>query len=78
MKSVFFKPLLRLDMLGADVPTFNIGGQDRVRTYPGGLVSFGILVATFLFGVLKLQHLLLRKRPEIVSYTDDGLIGSDY
>ena len=54
MKSVFFKPLLRLDMLGANVPTFNIGGQDRVRTYPGGLVSLVILVATFLFGVLKL------------------------
>ena len=46
------KPLKSLDVLGADVPSFNIGGQEQVRTYTGGLVSFVILAATFLFATL--------------------------
>ena len=65
-------------MLGAEVPTFNIGGQDRVRTYTGGLVSLAILVATFLYAILKWQVMFLRKSPEIVSYTDESAISSDY
>ena len=53
MKRTILKPLLNLDMLGAEVPWFNIGKQDSVRTYTGGLVSFVILAATFLFAVQK-------------------------
>ena len=64
-------------MLGAEVPTFNIGGQDRVRTYTGGLFSVGILAATFFFAMHKLQVMFLRKSPEIVSFTDESAIGPD-
>ena len=64
-------------MLGAEVPTFNIGGQDRVRTYTGGLVSLAILAATFLFAMLKWQVMFLKKSPEIVRTTDESGISSD-
>ena len=64
-------------MLGAEVPTFNIGGQDRVRTYTGGLVSLAILAATFLFAMHKLQVMFLRKSPDIVSFTNENAISND-
>ena len=67
----FFKPLLSLDMLGAKVPSFNIGGQERVRTYTGSLVSLTILAATFMFAMLKWQVMFLRENPEIISYADE-------
>ena len=70
-------PLLSLDMLGAEAPKFNIGGKDSVRTYTGGLVSLLILSATFLFAMLKLQVMFLRKRPDVVSFTDENAISSD-
>ena len=77
MKRTILKPLLNLDMLGAEVPWFNIGKQDSVRTYTGGLVSFVIFAATFLFAVQKWQVMILRKSPDIVSFTDESAISSD-
>ena len=77
MKRTILKPLLNLDMLGAEVPMFNIGKQDSARTYIGGLVSCVILAATFLFAVLKWQVMILRKSPDIVSFTDESAINSD-
>ena len=76
MIRLFFKPLLSFDMLGAKVPSFNIDGQNRLRTYVGSLVSLCILAATFLFALLKWQVMFLRLNPEIISFADE--ISSDY
>ena len=60
--------LLRsLDMFGAPLPAFNIRGEEIVKTLPGGCLSVVMLSITLLFGLLKLQHLLERKNPEIVT-----------
>lgn len=54
MLSTIFKPFLRFDRLGAEVPKFNIGGEESLRTYTGGVLSFIIMNASLLFAILKL------------------------
>ena len=57
--------LLTLDMFGSPLPSFNIKGEDTVRTHFGGCVSFIIMFVAFLFATLKLQHLLSRHNPSV-------------
>ena len=62
-------------MFAAPVPNFNLRGRTEVRTLIGALTSLIILTFTILYGILKLQIMLLRKRPDLVSYFDEA--GSD-
>ena len=71
------KPLLRLDLLGKAMPSFNIKGEDQVRTKSGGLVSLLIMATIFMFATLKLQHLMNKKSPSITTFTDTSAISND-
>ena len=62
------KMLLTLDMFGAQLPTFNLKGEEKVRTHCGGCTSLIIIYVTFLFATLKLQHLLSKHNPTVNTF----------
>ena len=68
-KQSAFAFLIELDIFGASVPTFNIAGQNKVKTMVGSCGSIMIFALTLLFGLLKLQHLFMRKNPLISQNT---------
>ena len=55
-----------LDMFGASLPPFNIGGESQVRTCPGGVLSLIAMLLTFMFAVLKMQQFFEKSGPSIV------------
>ena len=63
--------LLNIDMFGAPVPTFNMRKQGTIKTSIGTVISILIMGMTSIFALLKLQKLMLRKQPDIVSFTDE-------
>ena len=67
-----------VDMFGAPVPTFNLGGKNQVQTSFGALVSMIIMSLVFMFSLMKLEGLLMKKRPDVVSFVDEEAITSDY
>ena len=69
------KMLLTLDMFSAPLPVFNLKGRESVRTYCGGCVSLVIMYVTFLFALLKLQHLLSKHNPTVNTFTEHAAFG---
>ena len=61
--------VMDMDMFAAQVPNFNIRGRKKVKTSAGVCASIFIIVLTLLFGLLKLQHLVMRNNPSIVTNT---------
>ena len=55
----------RMDIFGVDIPTFNIKGETKVMTVSGGLLSLLVGVVFFIYGSLKLSHLLDKYNPSI-------------
>ena len=70
--------LKRLDIFGEPVPQFGIDGETMVRTKTGATCSMVIFMLTFAFGLLKLQALVDRKNPFVVSTTEDLEEGHKY
>ena len=64
-----FRFLKNFDMFGANVSFFSIEGQNDVRTPFGALISIVIMCLTTSFALLKLQFMLLRKRPDVFTIT---------
>ena len=65
-------------MFGANLPTLNIRGELSIKTYTGGLASMVIMVITLFFAILKLQHLLMKKKnPTISKYVQEGAITAE-
>lgn len=62
--------LHKLDMFAEPMPSFNLEGKQKVRTYPGGLLSLFIFYLTFMFSVIKLSHLLSRHNPIVNTYLE--------
>ena len=62
--------LKTIDMFGAPLPGFNLGGEDTIKTYCGGLLSSFIIMITLLFASLKLNHLLSRYNPQVNDYVE--------
>ena len=67
-----------VDMFGAPIPTFNLGGISQVQTSCGALVSMIIMGLVFMFSLMKLEGLLMKKRPDVVSFVDEEAVPSDF
>ena len=61
--------LKSVDMFGAPVPNFNMRGRTEVKTSCGACTSMVIFTLTLLFGIIKMEHLALRKNPSITTNT---------
>jgi len=71
------KMLLTMDMFGAPLPTFNVRGEESVRTYTGGFVSIIIIYVAFLFASLKLQHLMSKHNPSVNIFKEEDAFDAD-
>ena len=69
--ATFGAQLRKFDLFGAQLPHFNVQGSEVVKTNVGGLVSLFVSSLTFLFALLKLQHLLDYKNPMISTYDQE-------
>ena len=58
-----------IDMFGAAVPGINMRGKTELNTSCGAIISMLIIILTLSFGLLKLEHLMERKNPLIVTNT---------
>ena len=58
-------------MFAARVPSFNIRGQDSIKTTIGTCMSMIIVCLTLGFSLIKLQHMLLKKNPDIIKFTEE-------
>ena len=67
MKFAFPVFIKNLDMFGAPLPNFNSQGRATVKTSCGTCVSLLILTVTFMFAILKLEHLVEKKNPSITT-----------
>ena len=59
----FTKVISRMDIFGAPLPTFNLAGKTIVKTATGGIISFIVFVVFFVYGTLKLTHLINKYNP---------------
>ena len=50
-------------------------GEEKVKTFAGGLLSFLIMGVTFVFALLKVQQLIDFKKPTIASFYQDLEVG---
>ena len=57
--------LYTLDMYGEPLPFFNMGGQTKVRTAFGGIISLVIFSMLFMFGMLKFKQLMSKHNPSV-------------
>ena len=64
-KTSFPNFVKRLDIFGQNVPQLNIRGEAKINTLLGSLFSISILFLTIVFGILKLEDLVLRKNPSL-------------
>ena len=61
--------LYEFDMFGAPAPTMNISRETKVRTSAGVVSSILVLLLTFLYALLKLEHMVERKNPSLTTNT---------
>ena len=54
-----------LDSFAAPVPSFNLQGETAIKTTAGASLSILISLLTLAFAIIKLDHLLLRKNPNL-------------
>ena len=66
--SSFPKVLRKVDIFGAPLPSFNLNGAEAVKTNIGGCISLLIITITLLFGLRKIQEMLMRRNPEIMQF----------
>ena len=69
--------LLNIDMFGAPAPVLNLCKQNTVKTSIGAVMSMLIMFMTIIFALLKLQKMLLRERPDVVSFVDEAAFDSN-
>ena len=67
----------KLDFFGVKLPQLNVKGEEQVKTSAGGLLSFLIMCVTFVFALLKIQHLINFKKPSIASFYQDLDVGPE-
>ena len=56
-------------MFGQPIPTLNNKGKTEIHTSEGVLISVILLTVMFLFGAMKLEHLVTRHNPQVSSTT---------
>ena len=54
-------------MFGAQVPAFNLKGRQHINTHIGGCLSIIIISIVLFFGANKLQKLISRDNPHIMT-----------
>ena len=57
--------LRKFDLFGTQVPSFKLQGKNEIKSLVGAFASLLLIGLTFMYGVAKLQEMLLRKYMDI-------------
>ena len=60
-----------MDLFSAPIPQFNVKGKNSVRTHLGGVITIFAVSLTFLFALLKFQHLMENRNPSITTFQQE-------
>ena len=72
------KNLLRkVDMLGKPIPAFNLGGNTKFQTVPGGILTLVILMVTLWYGYDKFMDVVAGANPIIATSSVPDYYGSN-
>ena len=71
------KILKSMDMFAADLPKFNIRGEESIKTNIGGCCSIIVIYISLMFAIHKFNHLITRHNPLINSYEQRDAFGED-
>ena len=63
-----FEFFRNIDIFGASIPSFNLGGKQYIKTWTGAISTLIIFMLLVLFGSMKLDHLLRRSNPIINTF----------
>ena len=74
MRNNFLKSL---DSFSTPIPSFNLRGDGRVRTYVGGLSTLLVAFVTFIYGLQKLLDLFERQNPTINTIVNKNVIANE-
>ena len=58
------------DLFGASIPSFNLQGKSNVNTIVGAITSIFIISMTFMFALIKFDHMMQKRGPSILQNTD--------
>ena len=57
----FLSHLTNFDTFGQLVPSFNLNGRQKIKSWVGAIVSIMMFTVVILFSIIKFQHLIERK-----------------
>ena len=60
-------------MFGRSLPTFNLKGDDMVKTYFGGLMTVCIVFVMIAYATIKFSHLIDKHNPNLAQYTEKNI-----
>lgn len=66
--------LKSFDMFAIHIPNFTLAGQTKFQTYAGGVVSMVLSIVVFTFALLKLEHMISRKNPNVNAFVDKNQV----
>ena len=71
------KMLKSMDMFAADLPKFNMRGEESVKTNIGGCCSIIIIYVSLMYAAHKFNHLVNKHSPQVLSYEVADAFGED-
>ena len=69
--------LKSMDMFAADVPKFNMKGEESIKTNIGGCCSIIIIYITLIYATHKFHHLITGHNPQVNSFELRDAFGED-
>ena len=67
----WFVNIKRFDMLAKPIPTFNVKGEETIKTNLGAFMSMVIAITVMYYSALKFVQLYTRHNPAISTYPID-------
>lgn len=71
------KMLKTMDMFPADLPKFNMQGEDSIKTNIGGCCSIIIIYISIMYAAHKFIHLITKHNPQIVTFEIRDAFGEE-
>ena len=60
-------------MFGRRLPTFNLKGNEMVKTSSGGVMTVSIAFIMFIYATLKFSHLIDKHNPNLAQYVEPNV-----
>ena len=58
-------------MFGQPIPSFNLNGEEVIKTYLGAYLSMIMTIAVLAYTIIKVNHLVIHYSPNISTYPID-------